>query len=358
MNSLRVQHDLSKHLALLQILMRSPNLLQRKSPINDGLEPPRKHMPKDFMQFAHRAHVRTQQRQLSRKKKTQVEINFRPGSRAASHKRPSGFQRSHTFLPGCLAYVLDDDVRSFGVSDLADLLRDFLLIMIDDEVGAKLAGALHFAIVARCSYYPRMKQFRNLDGGDPHSRICAQHKNSLTGADSGPSRKHVPRGDKYQRHAGRLIEIERVGNRNDVDSGRGKQFAVAAIHAIAQDGKIPALILQSGNALRTVIAEMHGRNQDALADFKIGNILAQFDDLPSHIAAHDVRQVHSRQPAAHEYIEMIHGARAHPDQDLILARLRIRNIFVGEDFGSAELMDAYGFHESSCRNEFDSNFTN
>src|SRR6202166_2122588 len=289
MNSLRVQHDLSKHLALLQILMRSPNLLQRKSPINDGLEPPRKHMPKDFMQFAHRAHVRTQQRQLSRKKKTQVEINFRPGSRAASHKRPSGFQRSHTFLPGCLPYMLNDDVRSFGVSDLADLLRDFLLIMIDHEVSAQLSGAFHLVFVARCSYYPRVKQFRNLDGGDAHSRICPQYKNSLTGADGSASRKHVPGSHEYQRHAGRLIEIERVGDRNDVDSGRRKQFAVAAVHAIADYGEIAALILQSGNALRAVIAEMHGRDQDALADFKIGNILAQFDDLSGNIAAHDVR---------------------------------------------------------------------
>src|ERR1700732_2490421 len=104
--------------------MSGANLLQWKSTVDDGFETPRKHVPKNFMQFAHRAHVRTQQRQLSREKKAQVELYFWPGSRAAGHKCASSSQRPHTFLPGGFPYVLDNNVRSFGVGDLTNLLRD------------------------------------------------------------------------------------------------------------------------------------------------------------------------------------------------------------------------------------------
>lgn len=41
---------------------------------------------------------------------------------------------------------------------------------------------------------------------------------------------------------------------------------------------------------------------------------------------------------------MIQSASFHADEDLILARLRVGNVFVGENFGSAELMNANGFH--------------
>ena len=45
----------------------------------------------------------------------------------------------------------------------------------------------------------------------------------------------------------------------------GDQFAVAAIDGIAEHGKLAALVLQSSNTFHAVIAEMHGRKQNALA---------------------------------------------------------------------------------------------
>src|SRR6202158_3391232 len=45
---------------------------------------------------------------------------------------------------------------------------------------------------------------------------------------------------------------------------------------------------------------------------------------------------------------MVQRASADTDEDLVLARLRIGNFFVGEDFGSTELMNANGFHGHSC----------
>jgi hypothetical protein len=44
---------------------------------------------------------------------------------------------------------------------------------------------------------------------------------------------------------------------------------------------------------------------------------------------------------------MVQGARPHTDEDLILARLGIGDVFVGEDFGPTELVNANSFHGRS-----------
>ena len=114
-----------------------------------------------------------------------------------------------------------------------------------------------------------VKQLRNLDGGDAHARVRAQHQYGLAGADRGASGKHVPRCDEDQGDAGGLVEIERIGDRDHVGAGHGDQFAVAAVDRIAEDGELAALILQSGKAFRAVSAKVNGRDQHALAGFEI-----------------------------------------------------------------------------------------
>jgi hypothetical protein len=60
-----------------------------------------------------------------------------------------------------------------------------------------------------------------------------------------------------------------------------------------------------------------------------------------------VRQVYSGETFPDPDIEMVHGAGADPDQNLVLSGTGIGDFFVGEDFGSTELMDADGFHGGS-----------
>src|SRR5579863_1781367 len=98
-------------------------------------------------------------------------------------------------------------------------------------------------------------------------------------------------------------------------------------------------------------AEMHGRQQYTLsglesAGLKSVDVLAQFDDFSGHVAAKNMRQVHARQSFAHPHIEMIQGASAHPHQHFIFSRLGIGHVFVSENFGPTELMNANGFHKS------------
>jgi hypothetical protein len=62
-----------------------------------------------------------------------------------------------------------------------------------------------------------------------------------------------------------LIEIERIGDRNNVRRRNGGQLAVAAVYGIAKHGELAALVLHSGEAFHAVSAEVHRGDQDALA---------------------------------------------------------------------------------------------
>ena len=74
------------------------------------------------------------------------------------------------------------------------------------------------------------------------------------------------------------------------------------------------------------------------------DVLADFDDFSGDVAAKDVRQLHAGQSFANPEIEMIQCAGPNANQNLIFARLRIGYVFIGQDFGTAKLMNADCFH--------------
>ncbi len=153
---------------------------------------------------------------------------------------------------------------------------------------------------------------------------------------------------EHQRHAGGLVEVQAVRNRDHVHRGNGDQLTISAVHAIAQHGEFRALVLKSGDALGAVIAEMHGRQQYSLPRLEAGDVLADFDDLSCDVRPQNVRQGHSGQTFADPEIDMVQGAGLDADQNLVLARLGIGHIFVAQNFRTTEFMDADGFHRSSA----------
>ncbi len=138
----------------------------------------------------------------------------------------------------------------------------------------------------------------------------------------------MPGSQENQGDAGRLVEIEAVGNRDHIGCGNGDQLAVATIDGIAQRGEFTALILQSTHAFCAVATVVHWRQQNALAGVEPGDVFADFGDLSRDIASQDVRQFDSRQPLANPHIQMIERAGPHVHQDLIFSQLRIGNLFV------------------------------
>src|SRR5215470_10523650 len=125
--------------------------------------------------------------------------------------------------------MLHDDVDTLEVRDLANFLRDLLLVMIDDEISAEFAGQRHLAIVSGGGDHAGVKHLRDLDGGDSDSGISAKDEHGLPWPEFREPNQHVPRRHKYERHAGGLVEVERIGNGNDTGSGHSDQFAVTAI---------------------------------------------------------------------------------------------------------------------------------
>ncbi len=95
----------------------------------------------------------------------------------------------------------------------------------------------------------------------------------------------MPCSHEHQRNAGGLIEIERVWNGNYAGGRGGNQLTVAAVDAIAEHGELAALVLHSGEALRAVSAEVHGGNQDALADGESGDVFPDLGDFARDVAA-------------------------------------------------------------------------
>src|ERR1700674_457004 len=66
-----------------------------------------------------------------------------------------------------------------------------------------------------------------------------------------------------------------------------------------------------------------------------------------------MRQVHARQSLAYPNVEMVHRASSDPDQNLVLARLRVGDVFVAENFRTSKFVDANGFHESNSLSYLD-----
>jgi hypothetical protein len=75
-------------------------------------------------------------------------------------------------------------------------------------------------------------------------------------------------------------------------------------------------------------------------------IIAHCHDFTRDVAAQNVRQVYSGKSFAHPDIEMVHGASFDPDQNLVLAGLRVGNVLVAKNLRTSEFVDANGFHAS------------
>ena len=152
---------------------------------------------------------------------------------------------------------------------------------------------------------------------------------------------------EHQRHAGGLVEVQAIGNRNHIHCGHGDQLTISAIDAIAQDGEFRTQVLKSGDALGALIAEVHRREQDPLPGFEAGDVVADFDNLACDVSTQDVRQLHSGQAFADPQIDMVQGTGLDADENLVLPGLGVGNIFVAQNFRTTEFVDANGFHRSS-----------
>src|SRR5579864_3725795 len=276
---------------------------------------------------------------------TQIDTDVWTGGRAAGHKRAAALQALHALIPGSRADVLDDDIDAFLIGDLADLFRDFLLVVVDPLVRAEDASLLQFAFVSGSRNNTALEHLGDLNCGNADARTSAEHKDSLAGSNLGTSNQHVPCGQENQGNARGIGKSKGVWDRNYIRCRYGDQFAISAIDGVAEHGEFAALILQPGHTLGTTTAEVHGGDENSLPGLKSADVFADFCDLSGDVAAEDVREQHTGQSFAHPKVQMVQGAGFHPYQNFIFAGLRIGYVFVRQNFRTTELMNAHCFHE-------------
>jgi hypothetical protein len=146
-----------------------------------------------------------------------------------------------------------------------------------------------------------------------------------------------------------LSEVEFVGKRNHIDGGYRNQLAITALNQVSTHRELGALVLQSRNTFRAMIAEMHGRDEHALAWLEPSDILTDLHDLSREITSENVWQLYARQAFAHPKVQMVHGAGLDSHQNLIFPRLGIRNIFIAQNLWTPKFVNANGFHMRNLR---------
>src|SRR5215831_3954822 len=121
------------------------------------------------MQLPHGAHVGAEYAQLAMKNKAHIDSHLRSGGSAARDQRTARCERLEAVFPGRQSDVLYDNVDARAVRNLSDLLRDVLLVMIDDMVGAKFPSLGHLLLRSCRGNHCSLKQLRHLDSRNSHS---------------------------------------------------------------------------------------------------------------------------------------------------------------------------------------------
>src|SRR5690348_6267302 len=84
---LRIQHNLPEHLAFFHILVGRTDLLQLECPVYYRFQPSSEDVRQNFVYLAHRSHIGSENRQLPRIDKAQLNSHVRTGCCPTSHER-------------------------------------------------------------------------------------------------------------------------------------------------------------------------------------------------------------------------------------------------------------------------------
>src|SRR5215831_2517104 len=324
--------------------MRRLRLLETKGPIHHWLQLPAEYVFQHLVQFAHGPHVRAEDGQLAGIHKSQIHTHVRPGGGSAGDESARWAQRLHAFLPGGFADMFHDNIHPTPGGNSPHFFGDLPGVVIDDVIGPQLPRQFSLAVVARGGDHRGVEELRHLNAGNSHAGVGAQHQHRLSRANPGPPHQHVPRRQEHQRNAGRFVEAQVVGNRDDVDRGHCDQLTISAIRPVAQHAVLRTLVLPPGAARLAVVAEAHRGDEHALPGTKPGHVFAHFDNLPGHVAPRNMWQGRFRGPYAHPDIQVVEGAGLHPYQDLILARPGVGYIFKPQHLRSPVFVHDNGFH--------------
>src|ERR1019366_5263300 len=132
------------------------------------------------------------------------------------------------------------------------------------------------------------------------------------------------------RGGGGALEAHVVGDLDGAVLRRGEQFGVAAVDSVAEHGEAAAEVVVAQQTLLALAATLSRGEEDAPARLDALAEFASGDNLARDIATQDVRhgKLHARDAGADEEIEMIEGAGADADEDLVGSDVGLRQVLV------------------------------
>ena len=120
-------------------------------------------------------------RQLAAEQEAEVDFGIVARRGAASYQAAGWGQAGETLVPGGGAYVFENDVDSAFPRDAADFIANLLGFVINDVVGAEIAGFGELFVRARRRDYAGTEKFGDLDGGDADAAARAEDENIFPG---------------------------------------------------------------------------------------------------------------------------------------------------------------------------------
>src|SRR3954465_10107818 len=104
--------------------MGGSGFAQRIRLVHYRLELAAENVLQNLMQFAHCAHVGTEERELLGEEYAEIELGFGPSSGTAGDEASAGFEGFDALVPCCLAHVFEDDIHPSLGGDLLYFVRD------------------------------------------------------------------------------------------------------------------------------------------------------------------------------------------------------------------------------------------
>ena len=105
---------------------------ERKGPVDDRRELASKEEPRHAQQLALGADVGSEQRQLLREQRPEIEPDLEAGRGTARHQAAASRERAHALCPRRVPDMFDDDVDAAPVRQAHDLLGHVLFVMVND----------------------------------------------------------------------------------------------------------------------------------------------------------------------------------------------------------------------------------
>src|SRR5581483_6764724 len=227
------QHDLPERRPRLEPLVRDPDVGERKHLVDDGSRTPLRDELVGALEVGARAHRRAEHGELLPPDPVERGGRVRAARRTA-HRDPA-FARGDVEgrPPRRLADVLDDDVRAAPAGRLLDGRLHVARRVVDDRVGAELAGTLELRVARRGHDHPRAERLRDRERGRRDAAADAPREHPLAGLEARARDEHPVGRLEHERECRGLLERQAAGDRVDVRRRHRDQLGVRAVAVVA-----------------------------------------------------------------------------------------------------------------------------